>query len=521
MSAGYDDISPAWKNDVEYLRLVNELSGLPVAVWFAGKPLSAGSWTSCAGGEHPCFTHEPLRRSLEECCVGDKPSISFENDLAIYGVVPVGPLCLAIGPGAVWTSPGEPEQSYAAARGLRRVEHIAVTADILKDWQQKGDLEQYQLEQSENDRNHQIGVDFENKIIKMVESGDTEAIKALLSGPTPDYASITALEGEEGKTAEYLVVSIITLMTRAAVAGGASVETAHELGDVYLKRLGKAVQKKEAFLGLSYHAMIEFTELVRRAKEASCSQSYVEACKAYIERNLRKNLQVGDIAPAIGLSRTYLSRLFHQTEGITVQQYVQKEKCRHAAQMLQYSDYSISQIAQYFGFSSPYSLATEIVSKSWDAAIAQLPDADRRIVRARIRAAEKIAEQGADCVKRLGLEDGRAELNERYRAQRERVFEKLRGVDEKRNSIIKELNAIQADQVGARLAKDRMIDKIAKYADIDFRFAKARGRYSPRNDAERRDVADLERAEQRQFGYSQRRRELERELDELTLNALE
>ncbi|MBQ1865191.1 MAG: hypothetical protein II150_11500, partial [Thermoguttaceae bacterium] len=172
-------------------------------------------------------------------------------------------------------------------------------------------------------------------------------------------------------------------------------------------------------------------------------------------------------------------------------------------------------------FSSPYSLATEIVSKSWDAAIAQLPDADRRVVRARIRAAEKIAEQGADCVKRLGLEDGRAELNERYRAQRERVFEKLRGVDEKRNSIIKELNAIQADQVGARLAKDRMIDKIAKYADIDFRFAKARGRYSPRNDAERRDVADLERAEQRQFGYSQRRRELERELDELTLNALE
>ena len=381
MSAGYDDISPAWKNDVEYLRLVNELSGLPVAVWFVGKPLSAGSWTSCAGGEHPCFTHEPLRRSLEECCVGDKPSIFFENDLAIYGVVPVGPLCLAIGPGAVWTSHGEPEQSYAAARGLRRsipsnradlgtlsrymelvylhfngaalpVEHIAVTADILKDWQQKGDLEQYQLEQSENDRNHQIGVDFENKIIKMVESGDTEAIKALLSGPTPDYASITALEGEEGKTAEYLVVSIITLMTRAAVAGGASVETAHELGDVYLKRLGKAVQKKEAFLGLSYHAMIEFTELVRRAKEASSSQSYVEACKAYIERNLRKNLQVGDIAPAIGLSRTYLSRLFHQTEGITVQQYVQKEKCRHAAQMLQYSDYSISQIAQYFGFSS-------------------------------------------------------------------------------------------------------------------------------------------------------------------------
>ena len=55
---------------------------------------------------------------------------------------------------------------------------------------------------------------------------------------------------------------------------------------------------------------------------------------------------------AIGLGRTHLSRLFHQSEGVTVQQYIQREKCRHAARILQYSDYTISQIAQYFGFSS-------------------------------------------------------------------------------------------------------------------------------------------------------------------------
>ena len=98
--------------------------------------------------------------------------------------------------------------------------------------------------------------------------------------------------------------------------------------------------------------MIEFTELVQRAKAEKSDDSYVDACKAYIEQNLRKDLQVGDIAPAIGLSRTYLSRLFHQAEGVTVQQYIQREKCRHAARMLQYSDYTIAQIAQYYGFSS-------------------------------------------------------------------------------------------------------------------------------------------------------------------------
>ena len=112
-------------------------------------------------------------------------------------------------------------------------------------------------------------------------------------------------------------------------------ETAHELGAVYLNRLGKAVSRGESIFGLPYGAMLEFSELVRRSKEEKSMLSYVEACKRYIEKNFRKRLEVSEIAPAIGISRTYLSRLFRQSEGITIQQYIQKVKCRHAAQMLE------------------------------------------------------------------------------------------------------------------------------------------------------------------------------------------
>ena len=381
MASVYDGIPEAWKNDIRFLQTVSDLSGLSVAVWRTGRPMEELSWTSSPDGEHPCFSHEPLRLALEEYCRADRPSIFFENNLAVYGIVPIGSFSLALGPSVIWSASEAYLQDYAHNHGMQNAliihrtdlgvisrymelvylhfngsslprETIAVTADILETWQRAGDLEQYQLEQSENDRSHEIGVEFEKKLIESVESGDTDAIKAMLSGPSPDYAAITSLSPEEEKTSEYLVVSVITMITRAAVTGGASLEAAHELGDVYLKRLAKAVLNHEPFLGLSYNAMLEFAELVRRAKEEKSSLSYVDACKEYIEKNLRKNLQVGDIAPAIGLSRTYLSRLFHQTEGITVQQYIQKEKCRHAAQMLQYTDYSISQIAQYFGFSS-------------------------------------------------------------------------------------------------------------------------------------------------------------------------
>ena len=381
ISSLYDGIPEAWKNDIRFLQTVSDLSALPVAVWRTGMPVEELFWTSCSSGEHPCLSHAPLRLALEEYCRADRSSIFFENDLAVYGIVPVGSFSLALGPAVIWSASEAYLQDYARSHGMQNALSIpradlgamsrymelvylhfngsslprgtiSVAADILEKWQRAGDLEQYQLEQSENDRSHEIGAEYENKLLQIVERGDTDALKSLLSGPTPDYAEISSLSPEEEKTSEYLVVSIITLLTRAAVTGGASLEAAHELGDVYLKRLAKAALQKEPFLGLSYNAMLEFTELVRRAKEEKSGLSYVDACKAYIEKNLRKSLQVGDIAPAIGLSRTYLSRLFHQAEGITVQQYIQKEKCRHAAQMLQYSDYSISQIAQYFGFSS-------------------------------------------------------------------------------------------------------------------------------------------------------------------------
>jgi AraC-like DNA-binding protein len=185
-----------------------------------------------------------------------------------------------------------------------------------------------------------------------VERGDVDGLKALLSGPMPDTEQISGYAFSHSREMEYMTVSSITLMTRAAIAGGVPLELAHQLGTVYMNRLAKAVDQGAGFVSLGYNAMLEFTELVRRCREEKSAVSYVDACKQYIEDNFRKQLQVGEIAPAIGLSRTYLSRLFHEAEGITVQQYIQKVRCRHAAQMLQYSDYPIAQIALYNGFSS-------------------------------------------------------------------------------------------------------------------------------------------------------------------------
>ena len=230
--------------------------------------------------------------------------------------------------------------------------HIRSQETDIGDWASEGDMETYQLDQSEYDRSHMSGMDYENRMIEIVKAGDLNGIKELMGGSFPALESVSKVADTKRKQAEYMTVSMITLLTRASIEGGLRSEAAHEMGDIYLKQLERASVRGEAFIMVGLRAMYEFTEQVSLAKLERRSQSYIEACKDYIAEHLRKNLTVGEIGPAIGVSRTYLAHKFRQVEGITVQKYIQREKCVHAANLLKYSDYPISLISEYFGFSS-------------------------------------------------------------------------------------------------------------------------------------------------------------------------
>ena len=75
-------------------------------------------------------------------------------------------------------------------------------------------------------------------------------------------------------------------------------------------------------------------------------------CKNYIAAHRTKNIQVREISTAVGMSHSYLTKKFKEYEGITIQQYIISEKLKAAANMLKYSDASISEIAEYLSFAS-------------------------------------------------------------------------------------------------------------------------------------------------------------------------
>lgn len=78
----------------------------------------------------------------------------------------------------------------------------------------------------------------------------------------------------------------------------------------------------------------------------------VSRCKEEVRRRLHTKVTVEELAKSLDLSPSYLSRMFHKEQGITITDYVAQEKIRAAQNMLLTTDLSYEAIAYELGFSS-------------------------------------------------------------------------------------------------------------------------------------------------------------------------
>lgn len=84
-------------------------------------------------------------------------------------------------------------------------------------------------------------------------------------------------------------------------------------------------------------------------KKKQSERSMTEA-KAFLDRNLYRDLSVEETATHVGLSTSYFSLLFKQTFGETFIEYVTRQRMERAKAMLANTLKSIAQIAKEVGY---------------------------------------------------------------------------------------------------------------------------------------------------------------------------
>ncbi len=85
--------------------------------------------------------------------------------------------------------------------------------------------------------------------------------------------------------------------------------------------------------------------------EASSNLGLVSEIKEYIRRNLLKGATVAEISSHFGYNPDYIGKLFKNTVGVGLKEYISAEKLKPAKDMLLTTSKTVKQIASYLGFS--------------------------------------------------------------------------------------------------------------------------------------------------------------------------
>ena len=191
--------------------------------------------------------------------------------------------------------------------------------------------------------------DQELREMDSIRRGDVEMLKHSMSETY--RGEIGQLARNPVRQAKNVAICVITLASRVAIDGGMVPEEAFSMVDGYILKI-EDMDNAVKINSMMRQAEYEFAERVAEIHKNQHKNELVERTKNYIYQNLHSEIVIGEIGQKIGVNTSYLSDLFHKIEGITIQQYIRKEKIRLAENMLRYSDYEVKEIANYLSFCS-------------------------------------------------------------------------------------------------------------------------------------------------------------------------
>lgn len=159
------------------------------------------------------------------------------------------------------------------------------------------------------------------------------------------------LSENEIRNERNLGICSITLATRAAIEGGAAPAKAYKLSDLYINKIDQCKRMTEIF-EYRKRSLYDFAKLVVEEREKRANSRYTEQCKEYIRKYYHQKICIPDIAEALGVSESHLSRIFKKETGESIQKYSMHMRIERAENLLKYSEESLTEISEYLCFSS-------------------------------------------------------------------------------------------------------------------------------------------------------------------------
>ncbi len=208
--------------------------------------------------------------------------------------------------------------------------------------------------------------DDEQNFYRAIASGNIDYVNKLSN----IYFNQRRIYGEHnGKLSDnpttnrkYYFVMFASTIMRFCIDAGLDRETAFSLCNIYINKADKTSNLKKID-DIEDAMIIEFTKRMNERKKLNIFSMQITKCIDYIYENLHHKVSVSSIAEYLGMSPTYLSKLFSKEVNMSLSTYIKEQRLIAAANMLIYTENSISEISEYFVFSSQSHFTTAFQNK--------------------------------------------------------------------------------------------------------------------------------------------------------------
>lgn len=214
------------------------------------------------------------------------------------------------------------------------------------------------FENRENEIRHNP-YDQEFRMLSSIENGDLRMLEQVQSEmPTGEFGTMST---DIDRNSRNLSISVIALISRAAIRGGLHPEIAFSMCDSYVMKIEEMknllelqplVEGAKSTFAIMVNDLKQREKKEKKDKEMSNSHPLVQETKDYIFSHLHGKITLSEVAEHLHVRPNYLSDLFRKYEGISFTDFVLQEKLILTKNLLTYSKYSYNDIAFYLGFSS-------------------------------------------------------------------------------------------------------------------------------------------------------------------------
>lgn len=190
----------------------------------------------------------------------------------------------------------------------------------------------------------------ERALLQMVRNGDIN-YHAVIQRSVNLSPGVPVQGADPLRQMKTSIVVFTTLVSRAAMEGGLSPETAYALGDSYLQSVEDCRDSGElaALATAMYH---DFIYRVHHLRSNPGYSHAIQKCCDYIELSLDRKIRVADLAALVGYTEYYLTEKFKKETGIPVSTYIRFAKVERAKVLLESTDMSVREIAERLAFNT-------------------------------------------------------------------------------------------------------------------------------------------------------------------------